>query len=731
MTFEEILSELEKQLGKKAVGILVKTLKLPGIVGSTAGEMLFPEAAGVPDSDIDWNKAERERLIQEALDAIRNLPTNKPTYTKGKPTVKVPKNSPDKNKINITVQPGFKLSNLPNSLPPIDPFWVPKELVKRVRAISGKSATKRTYGRMECHPISYADNIVFNVVHDVVGTGRKNEDSLNGAKNFMKWLVRENGNLSSRMIEDSMLEGGGVLTGDILWDQVAYIEPHTPGNWLGSIGFKFGAACIANEAADYESTRQNAALGGIKPVIYWNKPSIVVRGSGDVDLSQRFSNEDLSSSWDGLASKIKEVVEYYGDRTIKQLDIVNSSQGAMSRRLGVGEELFITRTLIDRTKKEEIDVLNEEIKILTESMASMGSALEKKLATQAIEALQNEITEIESGLIKINQIHSLPELGAETLAILGEVIGDFPIKIRIKSGHLLTKSIAPKGGSDVDWIKLLQFNTQDSNKTVDPHEIFEIKVKEDINLNFPNIAECLGEIQIQLLNMTGIQNLQQEMLNRVASQLCSLTSTSITTHDLTDAIADFLGFKITHHDDYYTLAFDPLIANDPENKDLLKFLIGRNVNYKRPAFDISKETQTLTAKLFWYDRASSIIQAKEYRRFTGGPSDASMTKSKERFRDFKNFMGHLRTMAQDMGYLDATDPDNPKVKAGVTWDDWKDLYEKGFAEDTTSTADDLQYWNEPKDDRPKVTDGKSILDDNGSRKIYGDANDKPKNWYPH
>lgn len=84
-----------------------------------------------------------------------------------------------------------------------------------------------------------------------------------------------------------------------------------------------------------------------------------------------------------------------------------------------------------------------------------------------------------------------------------------------------------------------------------------------------------------------------------------------------------------------------------------------------------------------------------------------------------------------MGYLDAADPNNPKVKTGVTWEDWKDLYEKGFAEDTTSTDDDIKYWNEDKDNRPKVTDEKSILDDNGSRKIYGDANDKPKHWYPH
>jgi hypothetical protein len=393
------------------------------------------------------------------------------------------------------------------------------------------------------------------------------------------------------------------------------------------MAMEFGAAAILDRAADLASTRVNASHGGVRGVLWAEKPTINIVPSGTVDISDRLPNDQFSSSFDGAASALKDLFEYYGDRKIKQLDIVNTSQGAMSRRLGVGDELFIARTLIDRTKEEEIAVLTEEIKILTESMASMESALEKKLATQAIEALQNEITEIESGLIKINQIHSLPELGAETLAILGEVTGAFPIKISIKSGHLLTKSIAPKEGLGVDWFKVLQFNVSDSNKTVDPKDIFEIKVKEDINLNFPTIAESLAEIHLSLLNMTGIQNLQQEMLNRVASQICSLTSTSITTHDLTDAIADYLGFKITYHDDYYTLAFDPQIISDPENEELLNILIGKNVKYKRPAFDISKESQTLTAKLFWYDRASSIIQAKDYQQFTGGPTDANSNRS--------------------------------------------------------------------------------------------------------
>jgi hypothetical protein len=611
MTFEEILRELEKAAGKNAVGILVKILKLPTIVGNAAGEMLFPEAAGVPDSDIDWNKAERERLIQEALDAIRNLPTNKPTYTKDKPTVKVPKNSPDKNKINITVQPGFKLPNLPNSLPPTDPFWVPKELVKRVRAISGKSATKRTYGRMECHPISYADNIVFNVVHDVVGTGRKNEDSLNGAKNFMKWLVRENGNLSSRMIEDSMLEGDGVLTGDILWDQVAYIEPHTPNNWLGSIGLKFGAACIANEAADYESTRQNTALGGIKPVIYWNKPSIVVRGSRDVDLSQRFSNQDLSSSRDGLASKIKEVVEYYGERKIKQLNIVNASQAALSKILGVDDfPVLVPRSFVNHTDEELDKILDKKIKNL---QGELGKTTDNYLK-KAIEAAIAEAEAQKSGRSVYQLLFSVPQQVSWLARVLDEVLGSYPFSITLK---------------DSDLIKV-----GEQGKT----------------LKIPNIAEALAELEgIGIVNHAATE-LTINFLIRILTETGVGRMQTVKNYYLLDVLRDWLGVRTKDKEIDVQFAYDPkfILQDDPNTSDeFAKFLAAKTAKVQIEEIDekitLRKSMQTLDnlalmCKAYMTREAETKEKLKKYIHDAAEALTNTDTKDGDGSDDFDNFL---------------------------------------------------------------------------------------------
>jgi hypothetical protein len=705
MTWQNVLDEIKKAAGKKLVGVLVKAIKLPGVVGNVAGELIFPDAAGVPDSEIDWNKAGRERLINDALDAVKKLPIDKPTYPKGKPVLVIPKDIPVKPTKPVT-QPSFKLPEIPNGLPTIDPFLVPKELVKRVRAISGKSATKRTYGRMECHPISYEKDVVFNVVHDVIGTGQRNENSLKGAENFMKWLVRENGNLSTRMIEDSMLEGGGILTGDIFWDQVAYIEPHTPGNWTGPMGFKFGAASIADEAADYEATRQNAALGGIKPVIYWNKPSIVVKPSGDVDLSQRFSNEDLSSSWDGLASKIKEVVEYYGERKIRQLDIVNQSSGEIAKKLGVDQfPFFIPRSLCNHEKEDLVKFAKEEIAILKEKLAVTKDGLEKRRIEADIEYKEGELGEIESGYVKINEVKTHAELFSNSIELFSELLGAWPIKIDIEPGHILTQTLGPKDPSVLLTPEILEKS--------DPKDLFEIRtLKDPIKLRFPNIGELLSEMELQILNMQGIQNLQQEFFTRFAAQMCSMQQLNLVTNNEVTLIKDWIGMKTVTHDDYVTLAFDPMICGDPENDEFYKYLIGKNVPYKKEVFAIDKDNQTLTASQFIYANACTIVKNALYRKFDGKPGSP--------MENPKSFLKSAKEMLDLWNGLDGVLNSDGTKTVSISFDELKEMYIDGFAPYTKNPTDDPDPWGDDKDERPLFNDDRVVQ---VGDKLYGKTRD--------
>jgi hypothetical protein len=155
--------------------------------------------------------------------------------------------------------------------------------------------------------------------------------------------------------------------------------------------------------------------------------------------------------------------------------------------------------------------------------------------------------------------------------------------------------------------------------------------------------------------------------------------------------------KVTHHDDYYLLSFDPMIAGDPENEEILKYLIGRKINYKKPVFAIDKENQTLSSKLFWYDRAASIIQAVHYRRFTG----------KSQFSDPTSFFKHAGELARQFSGFEGVGPDG-KLST-LSWEQFKEMFESGFNDQTSTITDDSKPWGENKDNRPQIKDTNAVV----------------------
>lgn len=678
-------------VGEKAVDWGVKFLKLPNVVGTVAKELLFPEPVGIEEARYDWRKAERERIIKETLDALEKLPVNKPVYKKNKPVAAPPKDAPPNETPAPVDQPSFKLPERPNALP-IDPFWIPRELIKRTRPISGRSLTKHKFGIMECHPISYAKEPVFTVVHDTIGTGRRKENAKKGTKNFIGWFIRENGNLDTRMIYASESEGGMPITDNILWDQVAYITPQDPGDWTGPLSFQFGAASIMDEAADYASSRQNVALGGSRPVIYWNKPKIKIKKSGDVEISDRFTSEGLTN----LAADIKFLLEYYSNRKIKHLSIVNSSHGSVKKAVGADDfPLIMPRSLCDHEADQLKEFAKEEIKILKEQLSKTKDYTTRVIIQKTIEAKELELAEIDSGYIKYNQVFSHTELQAAIIEMFAELAGVYPLKIDIEPGHLLTQTLGPKPN------KTKKAGKQDAtdNDRTDPQELFEVKTQtEPIKLRFPNMGETQAEMLQILLNMQGMQNLQQEFLNRLAAQSCSTQAALIETHNKVDAIFDWAGFKVENQKDYYTLAFDPMIASDPENDELLKYLIGRNVEIRKPVFAVDKENQTVTASQFWYNRAATIIQNVHYRKFTG--------KEGSHMRDPKTFLTYAKNLMDTMGFLDGVSLSDDNKRVTLSFEDFKKLFTEGFSDITKEPKDDNKPWNEDKDNRPLFKDDK-------------------------
>lgn len=634
------------------------------------------------------NKEYREKLIDDTLIAIKKLPTG-PQFKNTKPIVEPVKNAP-KPKNKPVSQPPTKFPSTPNTFAwPVDPFWVPKELVKRVRAISGTPATEQKYGEMELWPVNY-EQTTFNVRLDIIGTQRREENKQKGTENFIKWFARKNGNFSSAMIDDSQLEGGGVITGDTLWDQCCYFTPQTPGDFTGPMAMEFGAAAILDRAADLASTRVNASHGGIRGVLWAKKPTINIVPSGSVDISDRLPNDQFSSSYDGAASLLKELFEYYGERKIRQLDIINQSHGQIANVIGVDQfPFFIPRSLCNHEKEDLVKFAKEEIAILQEKLAKTKDGLEKRRIEDEIEYKEGELGEIENGYVKINEIKTHAELISNAIELFSELLGAFPIKINIEPGHLLTQSLGPK---DPNY-----FLTPEALEKTDPQQLFEVKtLKEPIKFRFPNIGELLAEIELKLLNMQGIQNLQQEFMNRFAAQMCSTQQTLVNTYDKVDCLFDWVGMKTVNHDDYITLAFDPMIAGDPENDEVLKYLIGRNVAYKKPVFAIDKDNQTLTASQFIYARACTVIMNSLYRKFNGKPGDP--------MENPKSFLKSAKEMLDLWNGLDGVLDGDQSKTVSISFDEFKKLFEDGYADYTKTVTDDPKPWGDDKDQRPLFND---------------------------
>ena len=629
------------------------------------------------------NLEAKNKLIEDTLIAIKKLPAGR-QYKANKPIVQPTKNAP-KPKTQPVSQPPTKYPVFPNEVPSFaDPFWIPK-LIKRVRAISGTPATEQKYGEMELWPINY-EKTTFNVRLDIIGTQRREENKKKGTENFIKWFARKNGNFSSAKIEDSQLEGGGVITGDTLWDQCCYFTPQTPGDFTGPMAMEFGAAAILDRAADLASTRVNASHGGVRGVLWAEKPTINIVPSGTVDISDRLPNDQFSSSFDGAASALKDLFEYYGERKIRQLDIVNQSSGEIAKKLGVDQfPFFIPRSLCNHEKEDLVKFAKEEIAILKEKLAVTKDGLEKRRIEADIEYKEGELGEIESGYVKINEVKTHAELISNSIELFSELLGAFPIKIDIEPGHILTQTLGPKDPSVLLTPEILEKS--------DPKDLFEIRtLKEPIKLRFPNIGELLSEMELQILSMQGIQNLQQEFMTRFASQMCSMQQLNLVTNNEVTLIKDWIGMKTVTHDDYVTLAFDPMICGDPENDEIYKYLIGKNVPYKREAFAIDKDNQTLTASQFIYARACTVIMNSLYRKFNGKPGDP--------MENPKSFLKSAKEMLDLWNGLDGVLGSDQSKTVSISFDEFKKLFEDGYADYTKTTDDDPKPWGDDKDERP-------------------------------
>ena len=664
------------------------------------------------------NLEAKNKLIDDTLIALKKLPTG-PQFKNTKPIVEPTKNAP-KPKNKPVSQPPTKYPVVPNQVAiPIDPFWIPKELVKRIRAISGTPATEQKYGDMELWPVNY-EKTTFNVRLDIIGTQRREENKKTGTENFIKWFARKNGNFSSAMIEDSQLEGGGVITGDNLFDQCCYFTPQTPGDFTGPMAMEFGAAAILDRAADLASTRVNASHGGVRGVLWAYQPTINIVPSGTVDIADRLPNDQFSSSYEeGAAAALKELFEYYGERKIKQLDIINTSHGQIGKHIGVGIEEYAPMSYVvnNRTQEEEIKLIDLVIKNYEDNLKFITNKSEQDYLLREIDRLQKEQKDVSDGK-RLKSIKTLADKIDLYADLTSQILGHWPILINFEDGTLITQTIQkdpnfhPLAG-DASFEAILKSN--------DPQNQFKVTSNGEVKVNLPNLSEAIADLTLLLMDARAEQALMKEIIVRLATEACSQKNIAMEVHDHIDAIVDFLGFKVVYQKDWHIIPFNPTITEKSNFADY-EFCIGKAIERRKPLFGMDKENQTLITKFHIYDQMAAIVRSSLAQQFTGiNKTDVNLASiNQEGIKDPKQYLARLAALADDMSLNKSTNPDD---KSTYSFRQRLEAIEKLLR---TKNADGTF-----ENDGPIIKLGvEPVTLDDGRTLSVGNAFDKKQIWIP-
>lgn len=603
-------------------------------------------------------------------------------------------------KPKVTKQPPRRLPEQPNTSL-LGALWDwTKSVLKRFKALfSGGSIQKQKFGQLLSSPfISVGRGYEIPTLKEHRGYFNLDtiaEQEEEARVNFLHYLIRNVTGYSRTKVPDNT----EILTYGNYWEQSAILWPEYFGDHASGLKLLVGSKPLCSFFSNCNDMANNAYVGGVRGVFYEGIEIEPVEMT-PFERNQKLDDTASYAFPTGLANALRELFNSFNDAPVETLELENASIGGIKEATGAGKyPIFVPRSLVAHDQQDLIKFAKEDIKVLQEKAAGLDG-VELLVLQDAIKAKQAELREIEAGLITNNQVNSLPELMAAITELFAEVLGAYPIKIQINTGHPLTQTISRKDGSKV-------------TDKEDPSDYLEIKTLEQpIKINLPNIAETLAEIEGRLLEMTAVQNIQQEYFNRMATELVSLKQLGVNTYDLVDCIYDWTGMPVTHVNDYFVTAFNPFVASDPENTEILQYLIGKKHSYRKPIFAVSKTNQTLANKMFWWDRAASIIQAVHYRRFTGEGPRANV----------KEFYRHARNLYNQYKGFQGTDEEGNDTN--IPWSELKEMFQEGFVDLTRDPSDDLKPWGEDKDQRPKIIEktsnlGGKTLGDRGGKK-WGD-----------
>lgn len=543
------------------------------------------------------------------------------------------------------------LPNIPNP-PAVPNRRLPKEadgqndtLTKRQKSISvAKAATDMKLGGLLHSPISKKELEIRQAnspdLNKVLADANKKS-----AENFALWLAQQSGTLTEE--DELKIEklGGSVP----IWDCAALVTPQFLSGFEGEIGLLIGLEGLHAIASEFRNQRYNAFLPvtGIIPKKYKIKT---------------------------FTPKNKRT---YKEGKTDYAALSNSALSGVAKVLGVDEfPVTVPKSLIGHKPEELNKIYDSQIEALKAEKGRVNSKKLKKIFDKAIKEIEEmKVTELKLmgqegvepptlsyfGDESYTTLKNLPQQNSWIVKVLDELLGNFPISIKIQDSDLL------KVGDQTQTMRL------------------------------PNIAETLAE-QMGILMLTQTQlDLISNTVVRGLLETGQAKKLSLLNYYLLDCLRDYAGFKTKENIIEMEYSYNPF-ASDKE-KEFEDKENGKGVTKQEEDPDWEKKSfseRLLTPKnvkiaVEEIDQKENLVNDLLKLRESYSIIKAALTRP---VKDEQQLRKHFENLAKAM-------EDEPDKSNKDEFDRFLDKAELGFTQDGTTSHPDQPY-GRPYDQRPQI-----------------------------
>jgi predicted nuclease with TOPRIM domain len=306
---------------------------------------------------------------------------------------------------------------------------------------------------------------------------------------------------------------------------------------------------------------------------------------------------------------------------------INNTTGQIKSTLNLTSAVVNSIQLVTNDIQNKVNEYKDKFRVILEVLG------EKEYPINVPTSLKSD----DNGTM---QIRNLPHFISWQTKILDELLGSYPIKIRLEDSDLI------KVGAQGKLISL------------------------------PNIAETLAELTGLGLHNQAINNLLVNICFRVLTETGNARNMGVKSHHLLESVRDYLGYKTRHKSIDVPFSFNPTAQFDDENEE--SFSTALEPSNQIVDIEECSDKQTLEMHLLRVEEMYRLMKARWWRKVN--PDD--MDKWVDRISYLADGMESGSNNLED-------------------WDGFLNEVEKGFT-DQSGITDTEHPYGRPYDQRPRI-----------------------------